>query len=212
MKRSLNLILLTLAIGSCLASYADGRWALSILGLPTGILVLLVYLLVCLLCIVTLMSKGLSRRERGWRLFFVAVSLMVIGLPWVVDDGYYWIGRRDHVRSLFSQELIAQIVHGVKTKPLTRELTPADLPAQVGASPWGFPGYAHCYFPNGATGSAAIELSWGGSLIGRHGLLITDERIPFHGFPVHGGETDAPSFPERYYPFMDGAYIVIDKD
>jgi hypothetical protein len=158
------------------------------------------------------MSKGLSWRERAWKLFFVVISLMLIGLPWVVNDSYNWIGRRDHVRSLFSQELIAQIVREVKTKPFARELTPTDLPAQVAASFWGFPGYAHCFFPSGATGSVAIDLSWGGSLIGRHGLLITDERIPFHRFPVHGGETDEPSYPERYYPFMDGAYIIIDKN
>jgi hypothetical protein len=208
MKRALNSILLTLAIGWCLASYADGRWAFGIMG----IFFLFVYFLVCLFCIVTLMSKGLSWRERSWKLFFVVGSLILIGLPWAMNDSYNWIGRRDHVRSLFSQDLLAQIVRAVRGKPFTRELTPADLPAQVGASLWGFPGYAHCYFPNGATGFVAIDLSWGGSLIGRHGLLITDERIPFHGFPVHGGETDEPSYPAQYYPFMDGAYIVIDKN
>ena len=208
MKRALNISVLTLAIGSCLASYADGRWAFGIMR----IVFLLVYLLFCLFCIVTLILKGLSRRERWWRLFVVVVSLILIGLPWVFNDSYNWIGRRDHVRSLFSQELIAQIVREVRAKPVTRELIPADLPAQVGASFWGFPGYAYCYFPNGAAGSPAISLSWGGSLIGRHGLLITDERIPFHGFPVHGGETDEPSYPERYYPLKGGAYIVIDEN
>ena len=208
MKRALNISVLTLAIGSCLASYGDGRWAFGILG----IVFLLGYLLFCLFCIVTLILKGLSVRERWVRLFVVLVSLMLIGLPWVLNDSYNWIGRRDHVRSLFSQELIAQIVCEVRAKLVTRELTPADLPARVGASLWGFPGYAHYYFPNGATGSPAISLSWGGSLIGRHGLLITDERIPFYGFPVHGGETDEASYPERYYPLKGGAYIVIDKN
>jgi hypothetical protein len=93
-------------------------------------------------------------------------------------------------------------------------LLDADLPAAVGGTFWGMPGHASCGF-NKEGKLDSVNLTWGGALIAHHGLVISEEEIPFRGTGFHFTDErgqDIVNYPERYYPLYPGAYIFIDEN
>ncbi|GEP42863.1 hypothetical protein BGE01nite_21540 [Brevifollis gellanilyticus] len=208
-------------------AYVDGRFFFPLRILPSALVGGLIYLLFLGYYVIKSFSKDSRSLVRVKRCLFAGLSFLVISLPNFVDDGYYEMGLRDHVKSLFSPKLIADVKQRVRAfaeipenaqRREPRSPGAEDLPSEVAASAWGFPGHVS-YTIQGPEEPLTISLTWGGGLIGHHGLLITNEEIPSKGYPSHGGDDndEAHDFErfnpfERYYPLGEGAYIFIDEN
>ncbi|WP_395748578.1 hypothetical protein [Prosthecobacter sp.] len=163
------------------------------------------------------------------RLLLAAIAFFIVFTPMLfLDDGYFEMGRRAHIRAVFTQELMDEIVAVVRKKVATGkgfftvseddlprqvgELERDDLPRQVAELGWGFP--VHTSFSHDpATKQISVSLVWGGSLISRHGLDISPVPIPFHGYPTYGGDDDSvPHYTQKFYPWLKNGYIMIDEN
>ncbi len=192
--------------------------------IPLWFLPGLVFLL-CLLAVILLALWSLSIQ----RLLLAAIAFFIVFTPMIfLDDGYFEMGRRAHIRSVFSQEVMDEIVGVVRKKIASGkgfriveqddhphqvgDLKWNDLPPQVGAFGWGFP--AHASFSHDpATKQVSVSLVWGGSLISHHGLEISPVPIPFHGYPMYGGDDPTvPYYSQKFYPWLKNGYIMIDEN
>ena len=207
------LVLFTLLI--VFIQYAGGRW-----GWHKFEFAMLNYLMVCVTTVWVIFSRSPDRA--GWNRTFLNVICVgacwaVLFLPIVLGDGYFEMGRRAHIRSLFTAELIEKVRSAAAKATPSHDardlvkLAPEQLPAEVSASAWGAPGHASCTFDGGGR-LTSVSLTWGGSLIGHHSLVLTDADIPFHGYPVHGGDTEEAQYFQRYYALRPGAYIMMERD
>ncbi|WP_395733562.1 hypothetical protein [Prosthecobacter sp.] len=221
MKRRIS-ILAGFTLLTVFTDYVSGRWALFFLIPPMlfpAFLTLLAAVWVLLPC------RDGGPFWRRWALRIAALAACwggLLRLPSYLeeDDDYFKMGRRAHIRSTFTPAVIAEL-HAAAAKLTARKgriggvvLSEADLPPAVGGTLWGMPGYAACSF-NKEGRLSSVRLVWGGSLIGRHGLVISDEEIPFRGDGFHGGGKDGHEevyYPERYYPLYPGAYIYLDEN
>ncbi len=209
-----GLVLLTAA-----TSYAGGRWAFFPLMLPPVLLPVFLSLIATLFVLVP--RRGDASIWNRWfvRLPVVVLCWSFLCLPSYLDDGYFEMGRRAHIRSLFTPELIAEL-RGTVSKMSARkgefgsvDLSDADLPAEVGGTFWGMPGHASCRF-NKEGKLSSVNLTWGSALVAHHGLVISDKEIPFRGtgFHITKQGQDLVYYPKRYYPLYPGSYIFIDEN
>jgi hypothetical protein len=223
MNRVLVVSMLVLAVATAGTAFLSGRFGVFFLIPPwflPGIIFLLCFLAVTLLALWSLSIQ---------RLLLAAIAFFIVFTPVLfLDDGYFEMGRRAHIRSVFSQELMDEIVDVVRKKIATGkgfrtlrdddhphqvgELKSNDLPRQVGGFGWGFPGYAS-FSHDPATKDISVSLAWGGSLISRHGLEISSVPIPFHGYPTYGGDDPTvPYYSQKFYPWLKNGYIMIDEN
>lgn len=219
MKRRI-IILAGLVLLAAVTSYASGRWAFFPLMLPPVLLPVFLSLIATLFVLVP--RKGDASIWNRWfvRLAVVVLCWAFLCWPLSLGDGYFEMGRRAHIRSLFTPELIAEL-RGAAAKLSARKaeiggvkLSDADLPAAVGGTGWGMPGHASCGF-NKEGRLSSVHLTWGGALISHHGLVISDEEIPFRGTGFHFTDErgqDMVYYTERYYPLYPGSYIFIDEN
>ncbi len=215
------MVLIVLAAATALLAYIDGRFFFPLGILPSVLVGGLIYLLFLGYYVIKSFSKAYPPIERAKRCIFAGLSFLVISLPNLMGDGYYEMGLKDHVKSMFSPKLIADLKQRVRAFAALPENAQRhepespgaeDLPPEVATSAWGFPGHVS-YVIQGPEGPLAISLTWGSGLIGHHGLLITDEKIPLKGYPTRGGDNaDEAHYFERYYPLGEGAYIFIDEN
>ena len=213
-------LLAVLVLATAATAYSTGRWAFF---LPMGPPVLIpgfLSLVASLLLLVP--GTGDSSFWNRWhtRLGALGLCWLFVMAPSLAGDGFFEIGRRAHIRSFVSPELIAEIRTSA-SKLSARIKSPfgdvilsrADLPQAVGSTAWRFPGQASCTF-DGAGRLTSVDLIWGGAPIAHHGLVISDEHIPFHGEGYHGTDDqgrDIVEYPRRYYPLYPGSYILIDE-
>ena len=186
-----------------LVSYASGRWLWLSLMLPPAMLPGFV---VCVLSAAVLFFRLADRA--GWNRLFLRVPCVAAYWGFLLGttfraDGPFEMGRRAHIRALFTPELIEHVrAAAAKATPShdARDLVklpPDQLPAEVSASAWGAPGHSSCTFDGGGR-LTSVSLTWGGSLIGHHSLVLSDKEIPFHGYPVYGADTEEPQYFKRY--------------
>ncbi|WP_395742023.1 hypothetical protein [Prosthecobacter sp.] len=218
MKRRI-LFLAGFALLTALTAYAGGRWAVLFLVPPwflPGFLTLLAAVWVLLPCR-TPASAWQRWLMRGAAL---AACWYFLRLPSYWDDGYFEMGRRAHIRATFTPAVIAELRAAAARKSAKAggggfvELTKADLPPAAVSTLWGAPSYASCSFDKQER-LTGMRLVWGGSLIARHGLVLSDEEIPPHGHGFHGGGKDGHEevvYPEHYYPLYPGSYIYLDDN
>lgn len=199
-------------------AYSSGRWAFSLMVPPQAIPAFL-SLVASLLLLVP--RTGDSSFWNRWHTRFGMLGLCWLFLiaPSLADDGFFKMGRRAHIRSLFSPELIAEVKASASKLSARKSyfgvvsLSPSDLPLAVGSTTWGFPGDASCAFDD-AGRLTSVDLTWGGGLIAHHGLVISDKQIPLNGEGFHFTDDqgrDIVEHPQRYYPLYPGSYILIDN-
>lgn len=209
-------ILAGLALLTAFTAYADGRWAVLFI-VPPVLIPAFLWLLAALWVLLPCKDGGPFWKRWLIRLAALAGCLAFLWLPFYMDDGYFEMGRRAHIRSSFTPELIAEIRAAASKHSARKDengyvrLKAADLPPAASATAWGWPGHAACYFDDQGK-LDTVRLIWGAALIAHHGLVITDEEIPFHGYGYHGGDQDTVYYPERYYPLYPGAYIFLDEN
>lgn len=220
MKRRIS-ILAGLTLLTVFTDYVSGRWALFFL-IPPMLFPAFLTLLAAVWVLLPCRDGGPFWKRWALRIAALAACWGLLRLPSYLeeDDDYFKMGRRAHIRSTFTPTVVAEL-RAAAAKLAEREeeiggveLTKADLPPAAVSTLWGMPGYAACYFDNEGRISS-VRLVWGGSLIGRHGLVISDEEIPFRGDGFHGGGKDGHEevcYPERYYPLYPGAYIYLDEN
>lgn len=218
MKRRLC-ILAGLVLLAAATAYAGGRWALFPFLLPPELLAVFLSLIATLF--VLLPRRGDASIWNRWfvRLPVVVLCWSFLGLPLYLGDGYFEMGRRAHIRSLFTPELIAELRASASKLSARKhlfgsvDLSDVDLPSAVGRTFWGMPGHASCGFSKEGRLSS-VTLTWGSGLISHHGLVISEEEIPFRGTGFHMTEhgQDIVYYPERYYPLYPGSYIFLDEN
>ncbi len=218
MKRR-TFILAGLTLLTAFTAYASGRWGFFFIVPPEFIPAFLTLLAAVGMLLPCRSAVPFWKR---WmiRIAALAACWFFLRLPSYWGDGYFEMGRRDHIRSLFTPELIAEL-RGTASKLSARkdefgsvDLSDADLPAAVGGTFWGMPGHASCGF-NKEGKLSSVHLTWGAALIAHHGLVISDEEIPFRGFGFHFTDEhgqDIVYYPERYYPLYPGSYIFMDEN
>jgi len=210
-------LLAVLVLVTAATAYSSGRWAFFLI-VPPVIIPAFLSLVASLLLLVP--RTGDSSFWNRWHTRFSALGLCWLFLmaPFLAGDGFFEIGRRAHIRSLFSPELIAELrasaskLSARKSQFGDVSLSPADLPLAVGSTAWRFPGHASCAFDD-AGRLTSVYLTWGGALIAHHGLVISDEHIPLNGEGYHFTDDqgkDIVEHPRRYYPLYLGSYILID--
>lgn len=210
-------LLAVLVLFTAATAYSSGRWAFFLI-VPPVLIPAFLSLIASVLLLVP--RTGDSSFWNHWHTRFGALGLCWLFLmaPSLASDGFFEMGRRAHIRSLFSPELISEVrtaaskLSARKSQSGYVRLSPADLPAAVGSTAWRFPGHASCAF-DGAGRLTSVDLTWGGALISHHGLVISDEDIPFHGEGYHSTDDqgrDTVEYPRRYYPLYPGSYILID--
>lgn len=218
MKRRLR-ILAGLTLLTAFTSYATGRWGY-FLPLPPVLIPAFLSLLAALWVLLPCRDGGSFWKRWLIRLAALAGCWLFLRLPSYMDDGYLEMGSRAHIRSLFTPELIAELRGSVSKLSARKnefgsvDLSDADLPAAVGGTPWGMPGHASCGF-NKEGKLASVHLTWGSALISHHGLVISDEEIPFRGYGYHFTDEhgkDLVFYTEQYYPLYPGSYIFIDEN
>lgn len=209
-------ILAGLALLTAFTAYAGGRWAVLFL-IPPVFIPAFLWLLAALWVLLPCRDGGPFWKRWLLRLAALAGCLAFLWLPFFMGDGYYEMGLRAHIRSLFTPELIAEL-RGTVSKLSARKdehgyvrLKATDLPPAVCATAWGTPGGASCSFDEKG-GLKSVQLTWGSALISHHGLVISDEPIPFRGTGFHGGDQDMVYYTEWYYPLHPGSYIYIDEN
>ncbi len=219
MTRFFAITMCALSVTTCAVAYLTGRYGFS-LPIPPVVPAFLLYLTVT--CLYLIASIDVTRSWKGWigTLLLTGGMFMAVCLPSVLGDGYLEMGRRAHIKSIFSQDVINDIKTRVRqiavsgTRGTEGELTADDLPSVVSESGWRFPGHASfAYEP--ATQKVHVRLDWGGALIAHHGILITDEVIPFEGYPTHSEDENGKTietYSQKYYPWVEGSYIVIDEN
>lgn len=211
-------ILIVLTLTTVSTAYVSGRWNWFVI-IPPVIIPACLMLITSLLVICPRHGDASAWNQRLVRFSALALCWLVALLPSLMGDGYFEMGRRAHIRSLFSPELVAEVraaaskLSTKKTEFGSVRLSDGDLPKAIGDSPSRFPGYASCTFD--AQGElSSVFLIWGGALVSHHGLLITDKQIPFYGHPTHStddrGQVVAEYY-QRYYPLYPGSYILIDE-
>jgi len=141
-------ILAGLVLLTAFTSYASGRWGFFLIVPPV-----LIPAFLSLIASVFVLAP-----RRGdvsiWNRWFVRIA--VLGLCWLflclpsyLDDGYLEMGRRAHIRSVFTPELIAELRGAVSKLSAMKgefgyvELSDADLPPAIGGTAWGMPGRAY---------------------------------------------------------------------
>lgn len=212
-------LLAALVLVTAGTAYSSGRWAFFLYDPPVLIPAFL-SLLASLLLLVP--RTGDSSFWNRWHTRFGALGLCWLFLmaPSLTGDGFFEMGRRAHIRSLFTPDLIAEVVASAsklssrKSQFGSVRLAPADLPLAVGSTAWRFPGFASCTFDD-AGRLTSVDLTWGSALISHHGLVISDEQIPFHGEGYHFTDDqgrDIVEYPRRYFPLYPGSYILIDEN
>lgn len=218
MKRR-TCILAGLALLTAFTAYASGRWGLFLIVPPEFIpafLTLLAALWVLLPC------RTPASLWQRWliRISALAACWYLLRLPSYWDTGYFELGRQAHIRSTFTPAVIAELrasaakLAARKNERGWVELSEADLPPAAVSTLWGMPGHAACYFDK-QDRLTGVRLIWGSALISHHGLVLSDEEIPFRGYGYHGGGKDGQEeveYPERYYPLYPGSYIFIDEN
>ncbi len=219
MKSKSTITLCILAAATCLMAYLDGRFAFP-LGLPSVVFGFLAYIIFLGIYLIRTFAKKHAGRARVVRLAVAGLTFLLISLPALVDDGYLEMGRRDHVRSIFTPAVLTDLTQRVrehaakpenKQKHFPLDLKKADLPAAVSASAWRVPRVD--YRIEGDDGPVTIYVTWGGALTAHHGLVITNEKIPHRGYPVYAGDSGKQEYYyQRYYPLCEGAYIFIDEN
>ncbi len=210
-------ILASLVLITAATAYVSGRWAFFLI-VPPVIIPALLALFVSLVVVVPRRGDSSVWNQRYFRFSALALCWLLLLLPSFFGDGYFEMGRRAHVRSLFSAELVAD-VRVAASKLAARKnqfgrvtLTDADLPSAVGETSWRFPDDASCSFDDESR-LTSVDLIWGGGLISHHGIVISDEQIPFHGSGMHFTDDqgrDIVEYAHRYYPHHPGSYILID--
>lgn len=219
MKRLLATTMCCLSLATCGVAYSMGRYAMFD-PIPAVIPAFLLYVaaVVCYL----IAALVVTRSWRGWvsTLLLAGASFALIRIPSWFGDGYFEMGRRAHIKSIFTPDVVNDIKARVRsmaisgTRGTDGELEPDDMPFVVSESAWRFPGYASfSYEPS--TQKTVIQFDWGGALIAHHGIIITDEVIPFRGYPTHAEDengNDVEMYSKRYYPWVEGSYIVIDEN
>ena len=190
------------------------------LMVPPVVPTFLLYLVTSVVYLIVSVGAKRSGKPLGRTLWLTVGSFTVVCLPSLVGDGYFEMGRRAHIKSIFSHEMVRDIkmrVHQIAVsggRGNEGELTPRDLPSVVSQSPWRFPGYAW-FFYEPSTQKVRVWLDWGGALIAHHGILITDEVMPFGGYPTHSEDENGntvETYSQKYYPWVEGSYIVIDEN
>jgi hypothetical protein len=217
MKRRIR-ILAGLTLLTAFISYASGRWGF-FLPLPPVLIPAFLSLLAAVWVLLPCRDGGPFWKRWLIRLAALAGCWLFLRLPSYMDDGYLEMGRRAHIRSLFTPELITELREAVSKLSARKDergnvrVTAADLPPAVCATTWGEPGGASCGF-NEQDGLQSVTLTWGSALTAHHGFVISDEEIPFHGFGYHITKhgQDIVYYPERYYPLYPGSYIFIDEN
>ena len=210
-------ILAALVLITAATAYVSGRWAFFLI-VPPVIIPRLLALFMSLVVVVPRSGDSSVWNQRYFRFSSLAVCWLLLLLPSFFGDGYFEMGRRAHVRSLFSAELVADVRVAASKLAARKDqfgsvtLTAADLPAAVGGTSWRFPGHASCTFDD-ENKLTFVDLIWGGALISHHGIVISDEPIPFHGSGMHFTDDqgrDIVEYPQRYFPHHPGSYILID--
>ncbi len=205
--------MLVFAVATAGTAFVSGRFGVFFL-IPPVFLPGLVFLL-CFLAVTLLALWSFSIQ----RLLLAAIAFFIVFTPMLfLDDGYFEMGRRAHLRSVFTQDLMDEITAMVRKKIAAGRgegfgtLKRDDLPRQVSESGWGFPGYAS-FSHDPATKDISISLVWGSALISHHGLEISAVPIPFHGYPTYGGDNDSvPYYSQKFYPWLKNGYIMIDEN
>jgi len=209
-----GLVLLT-----AFTSYASGRWAFFLI-VPPVLIPAFLSLIASVFVLVPCRGDASI-----WNRWFVRIAALILCwfflcLPLYLGDGYFEMGRRAHIRSLFTPELIAELRDTVSKLSSRKDqynsvrLSNADLPPAISGTFWGMPGHASCGF-NKEGKLSSVNLTWGSALISHHGLVISDKEIPFHGYGYHFTDEqgrDIVDYPERYYPLYPGSYIFIDEN
>jgi hypothetical protein len=210
-------ILAALVLITAATAYVSGRWAFFLI-VPPMIIPGLLALFVSLVVVVPRTGDSSVWNQRYFRFSSLAFCWLLLLLPSLFGDGYFQMGRRAHVRSLFSAELVADVRVAASKLAARKDqfgrvtLTDADLPSAVGGTSWRFPGNASCSFDEESR-LTSVELIWGGALISHHGIVISDEPVPFHGSGMHFTEDqgrDIIEYAQRYYLHRPGSYILID--
>ncbi|MGV3659184.1 MAG: hypothetical protein ACO1TE_03345 [Prosthecobacter sp.] len=214
-------VLAGLTLLTAFTSYASGRGYFELI-VPPVLIPAFLTLLAAVWVLLPCRTGGPWWKRWMIRVAALAGCLFFLGLPAYVEPGigYFEMGRRDHIRSLFTPELIAELRASVSKLSARRDkqgsvdLSAADLPPAVARTPWGAPGHAYCSFDE-QDRLASVVLTWGGALIAHHGLVISDEQIPPRGYGYHGpgdqGE-DIVVYTEHYYPLYPGSYVFIDDN
>lgn len=209
-------ILASLVVLSVVSAYASGRWNLSIV--PTFLIPSALTIVGSFFVLVPHPRDSSLWNRWPTRLSLLALVWLLLLLPSLRGDGYFEMGRRAHIRSLFTPELIAEVRETALKQSAQKDyfdsvvLSQSDLPAAVGNSAWLFPDRATCFFdPQGRL--ASVCLTWGGGLLSRHGLILSDEQIPFQGFGEHFTDDqgrDIEVYTTHYFPLYPGSYILMD--
>jgi hypothetical protein len=208
MKRR-DVITLSVAIAgcatTCFASYFGGRDLIIPLLLPPGTLPVLVTILALLLFVAFDFTWPPPLGKLAVKSALILAIYWVLNFPSNRGDGYFAMGRRAHVKAVFTPEAIAHIRSIVTTQIASNpteefgHVEMANLPSLISESAWGLPG-SISFRHEQKSKRTVIELSWGGPLIAHHGLVIVDPP-----------ETEGPKKDLSYYQIVEelypGAYI-----
>jgi hypothetical protein len=213
---------LILSLLGCAFYYSSGVFGPALfelfLGLPPGLLVTLTAsLFTGLFFIWQLVQFVLMPRLLAIlaRLGLSALVILFTWLPWHTGNDLFQLGRAHHIKSIFTEDLIAEVRQMAQSRLQTAgavdevKLTDADFPTSVAKSGWGFPDYARAYVNK--YGQVCVSLSWGGGLLSPHGLLLTQEIIPEMGFPQFYTDNEGQTHKitsQTYHPWKPHGYIV----
>lgn len=214
-------ICLLLCSSACLAHYVSGRFRLFFI-IPPGVLVAFAASLFVALFVIWQLYRIVSMlglRAKGLHLSLIAIVLIGAWIPWHTRYELFRLGRSHHIKNTFDEAVIAEVLRIANTRLQATgsqnkvELSSSDLPAKIGNSAWGFPGYVAA--SKEEDGEVSVSLGWGISLIGHHGLHLTHKIVPENGFPSYSTNDNGKTveiWTQTYTPWVPYGYIVHDRD
>lgn len=213
---------LILSLLGCAFYYGSGVFGSALielfLGFPPGLLVTLTAsLFTGLFLIWQLVQFVLMPRLPAIiaRLGLSALVVVFAWLPWHTGNDLFRLGRAHHIKSVFTEDLIAEVRKTAQSRLQAAgavdevKLTDADFPPRVAKSGWGFPNRARAYMNKHS--QMCVSLSWGGGLLSPHGLLLTQEIIPEKGFPQFYTDNEGQTcelYTQTFLPWKPHGYIV----
>lgn len=122
-------ILIVLTLTTVSTAYVSGRWNWFVI-IPPVIIPACLMLITSLLVICPRHGDASAWNQRLVRFSALALCWLVALLPSLMGDGYFEMGRRAHIRSLFSPELVAE-VRAAASKLSTKKQSLAVLGFQM---------------------------------------------------------------------------------